>query len=460
MRFGYNHQDESVSYQGSIFDFSTRRDELRLRHELEFGEQDQHSWTTFLRFDDERGDLARDELNLVTRLSLEHSDWLSTVYRYGLYTFKQGELDVDQHTFDVEALIQPTDDTLLSLSGFGLDERARSQFNTDQYGGRVDFDYHWPNPLGELDVNMAFSYDRSKTSGPGGQGIVIDEQIVLDDVRVSRLRNLFIVPGSVVVHNSNRTRFYRPGLDYIIGYAGAFVTIKRVVGGRISEGEVVYVDYLYSVPTRMIVQSFNSDLLIEHRFNFNLTPYYYLEARCEDVDEESFGLRRSRDNMHRHRAGMRYDQDTWSAGFEFEVFDDAVEPYNAAHMNGQWRILRDFNHTLGVSGQMSWFCFEGGIDARDVTRLDLALNDRIQFTPYMSLDSAVAYRYQDDSVAGYTNALDVTSTLAYTRNYLTIELTVEYDLLSLPGSREDGFGVFLNLRRSLAHLLPGIGTMQ
>ena len=47
---------------------------------------------------------------------------------------------------------------------------------------------------------------------------------------------------------------------------------------------------------------------------------------------------------------------------------------------------------------------------------------------------------------GTTNGFDLEGTLAYRRGYLTVELTLEYDLLRIAGSREDGMSAWLNFR--------------
>jgi hypothetical protein len=46
------------------------------------------------------------------------------------------------------------------------------------------------------------------------------------------------------------------------------------------------------------------------------------------------------------------------------------------------------------------------------------------------------------------------------RGYLTINLDVEYDLLALARGRDDGLGIYLNVRRDLSHLLPAARTIR
>ena len=64
----------------------------RVEHELAFGPNREHWLDTFFRYNEEQGDLARDELELVPRLTLQHTDRFQTVYRYGFYRFELGVL--------------------------------------------------------------------------------------------------------------------------------------------------------------------------------------------------------------------------------------------------------------------------------------------------------------------------------------------------------------------------------
>jgi len=105
LRFQYDHNREESKYQGSRYSFDTRRDEFRLEHNLAFGSSKQHLLDTFFRYNTEAGDLARDEIELTPRLTLTHNDRWKTMYRYSLYRFQQGVLDITQHKADVQAVV-------------------------------------------------------------------------------------------------------------------------------------------------------------------------------------------------------------------------------------------------------------------------------------------------------------------------------------------------------------------
>ncbi|MHC4441713.1 MAG: hypothetical protein ACYTA5_03880 [Planctomycetota bacterium] len=457
LRLTYDHQRDQSEYQGSSFDFDTRRDELRVEHELAFGPGSKHRLDTYLRYNEEHGNLARDEFEFVPRLTLQHTDKFKTVYRYGFYRFEQDAIEVGQHKFDVEALYQPSDRWRISLDGFTLYENVDEDVDTYEFGGGFDVAYDRPTSLGQLSVNLALDYDRSRTTGDAGRRIVRDEAHSLTDARPVFLRERGVIQGTVFAHNANRSRHYIRGIDYVVIVYGGRVQIRRLLTGRIVEDEVVYFDYAYIRPASATVDTYRTDFIIEHAFKFGLTPYYYFESRCQEV-EGSIGSPFLRDNTDRHRLGLRYQKERWSVGGELEIFDDSIEPYDAFHLTGQWAVLRSQKHTLDLLGEISRYDFEGGLDGRRVWWMDFDLKDRLILNRYFSITTEVGYRREDDSVDGLTNGVDVECGLSYTRGYLTVDLTMEYDLLNIADNRDNGFGVFLNVRRNLSHLLPARGV--
>ena len=452
LRLAYDHIRDEYNYQGSRYDFETQRDEFRLEHELAFGPAARHSLDTLFRFSAEKGDLARDEIHLVPRLTLQHSDKFKTVYRYGFYRFEQDALQVQQHKFDLQALYRPNDHWRISVDGYGLYEQADDDVETYEFGGGVDLGYTRPTPLGEFNADAAVSYDLSRTSGDAGDRVVRGEAHRLGGVRPVFLRNRYPLIRSVVVRNDTRTRIYVPGVDYLLQPLGHRVRVRRINSGRIAHGQVVYVDYRYRVPARSTVHTYRGDLLLEHRFDLGLTPYYSLESRCQQVEAASRFFR-ERDNTHRHRLGLKYERDRWALGAEYEIFDDTIEPYDAYHLTGRVALIQTAAHTLDAALELSRYEFDGGLDDRDVWWFDVDLTDRIQINRFLSASAGAAYRWEDDSEDGETNSVDARLGLQYQRGYLTVELNAEYDLLSLADTREDGLGIWLKVRRDLGHLL-------
>ena len=456
LKLSYDHEQQNSNFQGSNFRFGVIRDELRLEHDLRFGPDHRHSLSSFIRYNRETGDLARDEFVANSRLSLQHTDAFRTEFRYGFYRFDQQAIRSDLHQFDLAAHYQPNDKWRLTLDGFYINESVDQDVDVDQFGANFDTSFRQPTAWGELNVNLAVAWDQQRFSSSVGRRTVRDEAHGLTDVRPLFLRQRNINVLSIIAHNLTWSRVYIVGVDYLILPIQDRVYVQRLAGGRIAMGDIVYFDYVYQVPTQARLDTVRTDLMIEHPFTFGLTPYYYFEGRFEHANN-SPGTPLTRDNQARHRIGIRYQKPRYSASTEYEVFDDSIEPFNAFHLIGNTSVFRSISHSLDARGELSLYRFKGGVDAREVWWLDLGLTDRIQFDPYLSLATTAAYRREDDSVDGITDAVDLEVVLAYTRNYLSMELAFEYDLLSIADSRDEGFGVFLRVRRDLGHLLSNTG---
>ena len=150
---------------------------------------------------------------------------------------------------------------------------------------------------------------------------------------------------------------------------------------------------------------------------------------------------------------MRYEAERFTLGVEYEIFDDTIDPYDAFHVNGLLHVLREPDHTIDASTRVSRMLFEGGIDDRNVTLIDVTLDHRWRLSESLSTLERLAYRHENGSIGGTTQGWDVSAGFEYVRGDLSAELTFEYDRLDLPGSEEDDYGVYLRVRRDLGDLL-------
>lgn len=479
-RLAFEHERETNEYQGGTYAYDTDRNEVRAEHELAFGPASKHRLDTVLRWDADRGDLARNEVNITPRLTLQHSDKLQTIYRYSFYRFEQDALEVEQHNVDAQAVYRPTDRLRFTLDGFALYEKADDGIRTHDYGGELDAAYNRPTPWGKLFANLAFAYDAAQTSGEAGRRLVRAEAHALSTLKPAILRERGVIRQSILAFNAERTRLYVAGVDYTVTMVGRRAVIHRLPFGRIGENDVVYFDYQYDVPLHAEIDTYRTDFLLEHEFPFGLTPYYSLESRCQDVSG-SIGYPVERANQNRHRLGARYVRERWSVTNELEVFDDFVEPYRAWHLTGQAQVLRGAAHSLDGHFELSRYCFWGAREAdrttnagfwgdpatwlaargngwressaRQVWWFDIGVKDTIQINRFLSVNGGITYHFDNDPIPGKTNGVDAECGLKYIRGLLTVELTVEYDLLNIGPTREEGVGVWLNIRRDLGDLL-------
>ena len=155
--------------------------------------------------------------------------------------------------------------------------------------------------------------------------------------------------------------------------------------------------------------------------------------------------------MNRHRLGAIYRQKLWSVGLEYEYNDDSIDPYQALHGNGDVVLLQRADSQLDGKATLSHFRFWGtdDLDAHRTTLLDLGTSYRYLLAQNLELNASAMYRYEDDSLAGLTNGVDLTSALDWRLGYFTLRFEAEYDLLDLPGSREGDASFWIKLKRDI-----------
>jgi len=124
------------------------------------------------------------------------------------------------------------------------------------------------------------------------------------------------------------------------------------------------------------------------------------------------------------------------------------------HLTGRANVLNSLAHTIDFNAELSRYLYRGDYDHRQVWWYDMNLTGRSRITDYLWLKGKTDYHYENDSIGGDTNGLDLEAGFELKRGYLTVELVAEYDLLSVFQGEDQGFGVFLNVRRDLSHLLP------
>ncbi len=444
----YEHSRTQQEFQGSRFDFDTRRDQVRIDYDLAFGPEHQHRFVTFLRIQEESGDLAQDIMEFGPQLTLQHTPELSTRYAYQFTRERLGAIRVDMHRVDFQITHQFLTNLTTTFDVFGLEERTDDDVETTQGGGSVAWHYTRNNPYGQLTAELRLAGDSERTRGDSGLRLVRNESGTFRDPLAVYLIKPNVVRSSIVVTDLTGRIIYRLGTDYVLTPIRGRTAIYRVPSGRITNGDTVLIDYRYRTPAGGRIDTTRVDFGLQQAFSWGLTPYYRFNFRDQDVDR-STGFAFIPDRTDHHRIGARFQKPRWSVSAEYEIFDDAIDPYDAFHLTGHLQAIRDERQFLDLRGGFSQYLFERRFDEREVSEINFGATHEFRIDDYWSANWASTYRWEDDSVRGTTNALDLEGTLAYRRGNLAVELTLEYDVLRIAGSREDGVSAWLNLRWDL-----------
>jgi len=449
LTYEYEHARTQQQFQGSGFDFDTTRDQVRLEHDLEFGPEHRHRLFTVLRYQEESGDLAEDLFEIRPELTLQHTPDLTTRFSYDFRRERYDFFEVETHRFDFEVRHQFLTNLTTVLNLYGLEERSDegrdALIETTQGGGSVDWHYTRNNPYGQYTSELGLAFDSERTRGDSGLRTVRNESGTFRDPLPLFLTKPNVMPTSIVVTDLTNRIIYRAILDYTLARIGDRIALYRVPGGRIINGQTVAIDYAVETPADGRIDTLRVDFGIQQVFDSGFTPYYRFNYRNQEVDA-SRGFDFIADRTDHHRLGFTYTRQDWGAHGEFEIFDDAIDPYHAYRLGGNVVLARDDRRFFDFRLDFSQYFFEGGYQDREVTELVLGARHEYRIDDRWTTTFDSTWRWEENSERGTTNGLDIESTLAYRRGNLSVEFTLEYDLLYVAGSHEDSVGAWMALR--------------
>lgn len=444
------HERRSEQYSGTRTRFDTERNFLALTDTIQFGYQDRSRLETYLRLEEESGDLQRDAFEFSPLLRFQHTDSFFTTYRAQYLDESFANLAVKTLRGDWGATHEWRDMLTTSVGLYGLQQQADRNADTTEWGTLFNASFNRRNDLGRFRSNLSWAHTSTRTDGGGRTGIIIDESITFRDPLAPILTQRNIDPLSILVRAADRADLYLEGFDYVVLRNGDATAIQRVANGRIADGDTVLVSYTYSAFSDFVIGRDRVDWRIQQELIAGLDAYYALSLQDEDVNRSRYLTFRERD-INRHRVGLTYRRPRWSSGLELEYNDDNIDPYQAAHANGDIILFQDARQQVDARGAYSFFRFDGvdTLDPRQTQLVDLSLNYRYSLGRDLEASAAALYRYQDDSLFGTTNGVDLSASLAYRIGEFSLLVEAEYDMLDLPQSSDDSVGVWLKLRRDI-----------
>ncbi|HEY3244083.1 MAG TPA: hypothetical protein VGM03_12115 [Phycisphaerae bacterium] len=452
LTYDYNHLEEDV--QGSSGHFDSRRHEWTLEDELTFGRQQQHRLDTTLRLQQEDGDLARDLFEFTPRLTLKHSDSLSTYWTYSLQKENYDRIGFVSNRGEFTLVHQLYQSLTSTVNLFGQNQDFDDGLRTNLYGAGFREAYTKKNAWGTFRAELGYQWDQLKQSEGDDVYVRRQESGTFRDPLPIYLSEYGALRYTIVVTNPQRSRYFVLGRDYLVMRIEGRTVLHRLATGSIADGDTVLITYDYRRNTRDRIDTQRVDARLEQQFTCGLRPYYEFDYRRQQVRQVYDYLDfYTPDDLERHRVGIDYTKDRWFAGIEYEHEDRTVDPFDALHLDGRWVAYRDNRLTANVTGRYSHFNFTGYDEARDVDLLDLGVDTQFDVDPRLSGSMAAYYRWQNDSRSGVNHGVDVDGSLIYHIGRTRIELTAEYNLLTIAGTPDDGFGVWLRLRRELGDLL-------
>lgn len=450
LNINYEYENRNDRYSGTRDSFTTTRNYLALNDAIQFGEDRRSRLDTFVRVEEERGDLPRDAVEVAPQLRFQHTDDLFSLFR--TQYLKQNYFDLSTETFRGEAGLTHTLFKSLTntINLYALEQRADRNADATEWGSMFNSTFSKENAWGRSSANLSYHHSQTRTSDGRRDGITIEETLTFRDPLPVYLAQRNINLATLVVMAADRSRLFLAGRDYAIVKQGELTSLVRNPTGMIVDGQTVLVTYSYRAFNDYGTTRDRIDLRLAHRFKNGIEPYYALSLQDEDLSDDRYLVFQERD-INRHRLGVAISKPRWAASAEYEYNHDGIDPYQAGHFTGDVTVLQDLKQQAALRGALSHFRFDGNenFDSRDTTLLDLGAFYRYTLAPSIEANATALYRFQNDSLFGETNGVDLTASVSWKLGLFTLLVEAEYDMLDLPTSTDNTAALWVKVRREI-----------
>lgn len=180
-------------------------------------------------------------------------------------TSKRGSSRQDFTDLELGASEQFTETTFAraSVAHSAVDQTG---FTRDRSSLRGSAEYARETGFGGFGISGSVRAERNDQESTATEIDVFDEPVLLIGTTPVDLRNEFVVPGSVVVRNADKTQTYVEGLDYRLVVTGPVTALQRLVNSGITDGETVLVDYSYGTSGTAEFDTFGSGIAFRADF--------------------------------------------------------------------------------------------------------------------------------------------------------------------------------------------------
>lgn len=434
------------------FDLNYDSDELTLGHRLDFGDAQRFRLESELNLYRQQGTFDVERVRWRELLRVEHSETLRSRYSFELQDRTQGSLagvePIGERSYRVDGLLEHElyDSLVSQLQAYAQTQRFDSGLDVDRYGVFANFDYRKNNRWGILLADYRAGLQREDRSGGDQLAEVLDERHVFVDPEPVVLTNPNVDVTSLLITAEDRVTLYVAGRDYTVRRVADRLEIRRVPTGRILNEQAVLIDYLYAIGGDFALDTLSQNFGLRQDFAFGLSPYYRLRwqdqtlkpgdatgALAEDVTSQIIGAE------YRWRALRLFA--------EYQDYDSNITPYDAVRLGGDLTHKFQSGGTGKLRARWSDVSYAPP-NERDNRFFTIEGRYRHPLTEHLTVETAVLYRREQDSLTGPNEGVDVDLSLEWLFRQTEVRVTFEYGDYEDEFARNDNSTLFVQIRRS------------
>lgn len=431
----FTYERRSVSEEPFSLQYDS--DDFTLGHRLDFGPQHKHRLDSELEYFNQVGTFDIERTRWRETLRLTHSEMLRSWYQWELMDrtqgFQAGVPPIHEKSYQLSGTVEHDlyESLVSQLFGFGQFQDYQSGLEITRYGIQPSFDYRKKNPWGILLADYQFRAQTEDRRGAGQYFEVINERITFRDPENPTLTNTNVLVGTIFITAEDRTTLYRAGDDYRVNRVGDRIEIERIPTGRILDGQTVEVDYQWIVAGDLTLDTLNHNFQIRQNFDMGLQPYYRFRKQDQDLSPaDATGV--VPENITANIVGTEFRRGPVRLLGEYEDHESNINPFEAIRLAGD--ITHRFHRDATSRLRIRWTDIDRTGDSPRETKLFTAeVRHRQQIGEYLTLEGAVLYRTEDDSLSGSDQGIDTDFSLEWIIRETQLRVTYEY------GRYEDDF---------------------
>jgi hypothetical protein len=409
-------------------DFVTN--DANFTYSIDFGRDKRNNFTSTVAYFNQSGDFQLERLRVDELLRLRHSDTFETFYEYTLDHQSFSQIDETENR-GLVGFIHRLYASLVTTGRLGVSQLNQSEGgDTFHYYGNLNFDYTKRVPLGTLHAGLGLGYDHQEIDAHGVTN-VIDSVGTFTDPQPIVIAAPNVVPGSLVVTDPSGLLLFTPGVDYTVTQLGTRTEIDRVIGGRISNGDTVLVDY--QLEPEPASKSDTTYFSISARYDLQQTILrgigiygaYTRQDQNLNTSETSTLIEDSYTDV---LYGADYHFRDFTIGAEHETHDSTLSPFDASRFVARWNRSLSNDTSFGAIANYTIIDYNDINNHADLLTLSGTINQR--FSNELDGYITVLYRDEHDDLRGRTEGFEQQAELRWRHRQTTVYIRGRNSMLN------------------------------
>lgn len=281
-------------------------------------------------------------------LKLQHTEDLSTLYNYRFGNDKTDQAQNTQHkaSIGVRHQLYESLESTADIHGLTTDNSG-AEFDSSTRSAGAGFNESYTKKLGEwgrLTLDCGLGLDSEQRDSSGGTLSILNEDYALSFSRPTVLRHPGVDLSSLVITDRSGSIRYVESYDYAVVSRGDLVEIRRIVGGRIPDGESVLVDYNASAESSDQFSTALNNVAFRLDILDNILGVY---GKHYGVSH-SGGTTLLLEEINSNTVGVDMKAENFRAGVEYLMMDSNLLPYNSLHSFQHYNFSPFNDCSLGI----------------------------------------------------------------------------------------------------------------